>query len=276
MRARRTRGRRLRRQRAIRLPQRRSWDRAESRGHRQIASFRPTDPAGARAGRGKRAPATVARSPVALRPRCRSRRRQLRRKLARSLGSRRPVRAPAAPAQFQVGIVAAQAALGKQHGDVCGGGAEASIAGVQEHMRQPRLERQRRDRPAVGSHSPSSSIAPSVASLLRASSSAAAGGASRNGRRDGSASPHSRQVSSRLDRSASRISGGSCAGSDAVAASSHRRIATPGACRAARPARCVTAARLARSVTSRVRPAPRSSAGGGRGRCRRRSGRRRA
>ena len=35
-------------------------------------------------------------------------------------------------------------------------------------------------------------------------------------------------MSSRLDRSASRISGGSCAGSDAVAASSHRRIATPG------------------------------------------------
>ncbi len=71
-------------------------------------------------------------------------------------------------------------------------------------------------------------------------------------------SPHSKQVSSRLDRSASRISGGSWAGSEVVAASSHNRIATPGAWRAARPARWVTAARLARSVTSRVRPAPRS------------------
>ena len=92
----------------------------------------------------------------------------------------------------------------------------------------------------------------------RASATAVAGGASRNGRRAGSASPQRRQVSSNPEMSASRISGGSCVGSDDVAASSHRRMATPGACRAARPARCVTAALLARSVTSRVRPAPRS------------------
>ena len=87
---------------------------------------------------------------------------------------------------------------------------------------------------------------------LRASAIAASGGVSRKGRRAGSGSPHSIEVSRRLDRSASRISGGSCAGSEAVVASSHSRIATPGAWRAARPARWVTAARLARSVTSRV------------------------
>ena len=70
--------------------------------------------------------------------------------------------------------------------------------------------------------------------------------------------PTAGRSAAELDRSASRISGGSWAGSEALAASSHSRIATPGPCRAARPARWVTAARLARSVTSRVRPAPRS------------------
>ncbi len=105
---------------------------------------------------------------------------------------------------------------------------------------------------------PSGSIAPRRDRRVRASARAAAGGGSRKGRRVGSDSPHNRQVSNRLERSASMISGGSWAGSEAVAASSHKRIATPAAWRAARPARCVTAARLARSVTSRVRPAPRS------------------
>ena len=105
---------------------------------------------------------------------------------------------------------------------------------------------------------PPASIAPRAESRFRASSIAVAGGGSRKGRARGSASPHRRQVRIKLERSASRISGGSCAGSDAIAASSHRRIAIPGDCRAARPARCVTEARLARSVTSLVRPAPRS------------------
>ncbi len=52
-----------------------------------------------------------------------------------------------------------------------------------------------------------------------------------------SASPQMSEVSRRLDRSASRISGGSWSGNEAVADSSHRRMASPGAWRAARPAR---------------------------------------
>ena len=55
-------------------------------------------------------------------------------------------------------------------------------------------------------------MAPSASRRRRASARAAAGGGSRKGRRAGSASPQPRQVRSRLDKSASRISGGSWAG----------------------------------------------------------------
>ena len=108
----------------------------------------------------------------------------------------------------------------------------------------------------VGRPSPSS--ASSAIDRARASCTAASVGGSSQRSARGSATPQIAQSSVSADRSASRISGGSKRGSPAVAASSHSRYATPGICRAARPARCVTAAWLARSVTSRVIPAARS------------------
>ena len=176
------------------------------------------------------------------------------------LGARALVGAPAAVAQLEVGVVAAKAALGEQ-----GRGLRrrarrnrARPASISMCARRGSSGKPAMARPCGGQ------LAVFVERAQRASAARAlrrapaAGGGSRKGRRAGSASPHSRQASSRPDRSASRISGGSCAGSEPVAASSHRRMATPGPWRAARPARWVTAARLARSVTRRVRPAPRS------------------
>ena len=136
-------------------------------------------------------------------------------------------RAPAAVAHFEVGIVAAEPALGEQRGGL-GGGRGRNRARRPRSAYAPAAARAgwRRWRGHAAVMWPSSSIAPSRASRARASASAGPG-AGRGRAGGGSASPHSRQVSSRLDRSASRISGGSWAGSAAVAASSHRRMATP-------------------------------------------------
>ena len=74
--------------------------------------------------------------------------------LARCFCSRRPVRPPAAPAQFKIGIVAAEAALGQQHGDVSRPGAEAARAGVEQHVREARLQRKGCDRAAAVRNAP--------------------------------------------------------------------------------------------------------------------------
>ena len=71
------------------------------------------------------------------------------RHLPGSLGARRSVRAPAAPALFEVGIIAADATLRQQYGDVGSCRAETAVAGVEQHMGEARLERQRGDGAAV-------------------------------------------------------------------------------------------------------------------------------
>ena len=106
----------------------------------------------------------------------------------------------------------------------------------------------------AGVSRPASSIAPSAESSARASDSAGDGGGSRNASVAGSATPKAAQSRTRPDRSASRISGGEKAGSAAVCSARHRRIATPGPVRPARPARWSAEARDTRTVSSRVRP----------------------
>ncbi|OWK19462.1 hypothetical protein AJ88_41895 [Mesorhizobium amorphae CCBAU 01583] len=98
------------------------------------------------------------------------------------------------------------------------------------------------------------SMACSALSSALASLSAGAGGGSRKERLAGSATPKAAQSSSRPDRSASSISGGVKAGSAAVCSARHSLTATPACVRPARPARWSAAARLTRTVSSRVRP----------------------
>ena len=90
--------------------------------------------------------------------------------------------------------------------------------------------------------------------------SAPAAGASGKGRASG-AVPQARQSSTSPLSSASAISGRSNGARPRCSAGDHSRIATPGASRPARPARWSAAARLMRTVASRVRPVAASSLG---------------
>src|SRR4029079_1258968 len=56
------------------------------------------------------------------------------RELACRFGARRLVGTPTPPAQLKVRIIAAEAPLGQQHGDVGGRGPEAAIARVEQHV----------------------------------------------------------------------------------------------------------------------------------------------
>ena len=107
---------------------------------------------------------------------------------------------------------------------------------------------------------PLSSSAPSSVSSATPAARAPSGGGSGKGRSAG-AVPQAAQSSTRPESSACMISGCSCAGRPRCSASVQSRIATPGASRPARPARCSAAARLMRSVSSRVRPVPASRRG---------------
>ena len=107
----------------------------------------------------------------------------------------------------------------------------------------------------------SPSNAPRFSSRAFDSLIAGAGGASRKVRLRGSATPQAAQSSTRPVKSASRISGGAKASSAAVCSARHRRRAMPGSVRPARPARWSTAARAARTVSSRVRPVDGSNFG---------------
>ena len=114
------------------------------------------------------------------------------------------------------------------------------------------------ERPS-GVRRPASS-APSWSSRAFAAARAPWGGASGKGRSAGGV-PQAAQSSARPESSASRISGRSKAGRPRCSASLHRRMATPGASRPPRPARCSAAARLMRIVSRRVRPVDGSSRG---------------
>ena len=101
---------------------------------------------------------------------------------------------------------------------------------------------------------PSASIAPRSRRRARASSSAGFGGGSRNESVETSATPKAAASRTRPERSASRISGGVKAGNAAVCSARHKRMATPGWVRPARPARWSAEARETRTVSSRVSP----------------------
>src|SRR4051794_33259003 len=60
----------------------------------------------------------------------------------RGHSSRRFVELPAAPAQLNIGIVATETSLGEQHRNVRSRGAESTLAGIEEHVREARFERQ--------------------------------------------------------------------------------------------------------------------------------------
>ena len=212
-------GPRLRRPRAIGCRPAERRDRAGSRGRRPIANSRPMDRGGGepvgkgegersardRAALGDRHFDRSSRRPPALRPACGRLRR------AATVG------APATPAQLQVGIIAAEAALGEQHRDFgrgCSRSRGRRLRSACARGAAPAAARRSRGHAAV--RRPSSSIAPSVAQPLRALRARPRRAAGR-GRAGGSGRlrPTAGRSSSRLDRSASRISGGSCAGSDA-------------------------------------------------------------
>ena len=200
--ARPTRGPRLRRPRAMAARQAAKRDRAGSRGRRPTASSRrsvaPARDAVGESERERLAPGHAPRRSAAA---CDSDATPARRHLSRRLGARGLVGAPAPPARLEVRIVAAEAALGQQHGDVGRGSSEAALSRIDQHVREARLERQRGDRAAMVGDAPVGvDRAERRPACLRASSSAARGGGSRKGRRRGSASPQSRQVSSRLDK----------------------------------------------------------------------------
>ena len=107
--------------------------------------------------------------------------------------------------------------------------AKPSLPRLDHHVRQPRLERPAGNGAAVRESNGRlrrARRASPAAAALRPRRRAAAGRGRAGG--PGRLSPQVRQARTRPDKSASRISGGSCAGSEPVAASSHRRMAMPG------------------------------------------------
>ena len=177
----------------------------------------------------------------------------------RTLRPRPALAAKAAHARLEVGSRPAQPALAEQHRDLGRLLRQPHLPRADQHVREARRHRQPRDRAAVRGRA-----AVGVERLQRRQPRPRL----RHrgvGRR---VEPAQRRADRRRPRSRSRapaptdrprgFRAGRSAAGPAVAASSHRRYATPGPCRAARPARCVAAAWLARSVTSRVIPAARS------------------
>ena len=70
-------------------------------------------------------------------------------KRTRCVGTARFIRSPAAPADFEVGVIPAKAALCDQHSDVRGSCGEPPIASSKKHVGQSRFERKPRNIPAV-------------------------------------------------------------------------------------------------------------------------------
>ena len=136
--------------------------------------------------------------------------RQRLRQPARRLGAPALLAAPAAQAQLQIGVAAAEAALGQQHRDLGRGRAPAARLGLDQHMGEARRQRQSRRSPG---HARSAGRprrarrATAAAAAPRRSPRPAADRASaaRADRRR----PRSRSRAASADRSASRISGGS-------------------------------------------------------------------
>ena len=117
---------------------------------------------------------------------------------------------------------------------------EAALTRVEQHVREPRLQRQRGDGAAVARlHGLPHRARRAIDRRSRASSTAAAGGGSRKGRRAGRPRPTAGKSSSRPREVGFEDFRRVMRRQRRVAASSHRRMATPGACRAARPARWV-------------------------------------
>ena len=252
----------LRRPRAIRCRRAGMRGRAGSRGRRPIASSRRTNRGGGESRSGKarasacaraRAPSTAASAMTA------SRRRQpaasFRAASARGDRSERQRRqrnsrsGSLPPKPRSVSSTATSAAAA----------AEAAIAGVDQHVRQARLERQRGNRAAMLGH------AAARHRSRRAPPAAARFVQGRGGRRvEERAGARGRFAPQEAGQQQARQVGLKDLRRIVRGVATQWRLpptagcATPGAWRAARPARWVTAARLARSVTSRVRPAPRS------------------
>ena len=72
----------------------------------------------------------------------------------RGLGPRSAVAAPAPQTHLEIGVVAAQPALGEQGSDVGGGDCEPALSSLNQHMGEARVERDARDGAAVSRELP--------------------------------------------------------------------------------------------------------------------------
>ena len=66
----------------------------------------------------------------------------------------RPIGAPTPPAQLQIWIVTAQPPLREKNSHIGSSRAETPLVGIEQHVREPRLQWNRGDGAPVGCHAP--------------------------------------------------------------------------------------------------------------------------